>query len=123
MFFVESAALDILTVRRARRLEAEYITSELNPPIQTPDPLGDLDFVLQGEILDPGLPPAINAEGGQRLVNIFQRYETNIANGLFRTLQELERVQRMRQGERLPAPIAVDASVHDETGAIGLAIR
>ena len=116
MFFVESAALDMVRVRRARRLEAEYITSELNPPIQAPDPMPRLDLVLQGEILDPGLPAAINAESGQRLVSIFQRYETNIANRLFRTLHELERVQRMRQGERLPAPVAVDVSVHAETG-------
>ena len=116
-FLVKSAALDMVKWLRAPRVsKPEYITSELNPPIQAPDPMPRLDLVLQGEILDPGLPAAINAESGQRLVSIFQRYETNIANRLFRTLHELERVQRMRQGERLPAPVAVDVSVHAETG-------
>jgi len=114
-FLVKSAALDMVRWLRARRLEAEYITSELNPPLLAPDPLGDLSFVFQGQMLDPGLPAAISSESVQRLVNIFQRYETNIANRLFRTLHELERLQRMRQGESLPAPATVDVNVHAAT--------
>jgi hypothetical protein len=35
-----------------------------------------------------------------------------IALRLFRTLHELERRQRIRQGERLPAPVTVDVNVH-----------
>jgi hypothetical protein len=35
-----------------------------------------------------------------------------IALNLFRTLHELERVQRMRKGEQLPAPAAVDVTIH-----------
>src|SRR5437868_1098286 len=31
-FLVESVSLEILRLRRARRLEAEYITAMLNPP-------------------------------------------------------------------------------------------
>jgi hypothetical protein len=114
-YLVKAAALDMVRWLRARRLEAEYITSELNPPLHSPDPLLDLDLVFQRQMLDPGLPAAINAESGQRLVNIFQRYETNIANRLFRTLHELERLQRMRQGESLPAPATVDVNVHTAT--------
>ena len=67
-------------------------------------------------MLDPGLPAAISPESAQRLVGTFQRYESFFANRLFRILHELERLQRMRQGERLPAPVAVDVSVHAETG-------
>ena len=36
----------------------------------------------------------------------FQRYDTALENKLFRAMQ------RMRQGERLPAPTAVDVTVH-----------
>lgn len=115
-FLIKSAALDMVRWLRARRLEAEYITSELNPPIKAPDPLSGLDLVFEGQFLDPGLPAPMSSESGQRLVNIFQRYETNIANRLFRIFHELERLQRMRQGEHLPAPVSVDVSVRADTG-------
>ena len=112
MYLVESAALDMVRWLRARRLEAEYITSELNPPLEAPAPMGDLSDLFKGQLVDPGLPAAITSDSGQRLVNIFQRYETNTANRLFRTLHELERLQRMRRGEVLPAPSTVDVNVH-----------
>jgi hypothetical protein len=70
-----------------------------------------------GQVIDPGLPAAITAEAIQRMVT-FQRYESTSANRFFRILHELERWQRMRLGERLPAPVAVDISVHAETGAV-----
>ena len=115
MLLVESAALDMVRLRRARRLEAEYITSELNPPIHGPNLLGDDIELFQGAMLDPGLPAAIGFESAQRLVSVYQRYESSIALRLFRTLHELERLQRMRQGESLPAPVTVDVNVHADT--------
>ncbi len=110
--YVESIVLDMIKLRRARRLEAEYITSELNPPIREPNLLGDDLNLFQGALLDPGLPAALSFDSAQRLVTIYQRYETNIAIRLSRTLHELERLQRMRNGEKLPAPSIVDVSVH-----------
>jgi hypothetical protein len=117
-FLVESVALDMLRWLRARRLEAEYITSELNPPLHAPDPMSGLSLVLHGEVLDPGLPAAISAETAYRLVGVFQRYESFFANRMFRTLHELERLQRMRLGERLPAPVTMDVSVHDDAAVV-----
>ncbi len=117
-YLVKASALDMVRWMRARRLEADYITSELNPPLYAPDPMGDLNLIFQGQVLDPGIPAAISSDSGQRLVNIFQRYETNIANRLFKSLHELERLQRMRQGERLPAPTAVDVSIHTDTSIL-----
>jgi hypothetical protein len=58
-------------------------------------------------------------EGVQRLVNIFQRYEAAIALKLFRTLHELERVQRMRSGEQVPAPAAVDVTIQVDPSKVG----
>ncbi len=114
-FLVESAALDIVRLRRARRLEAEYITEVLNPPVREPGVLENLDRFDEGELVDPGLPATMHYEGVQRLVNTFQRYETAIALRLSRTLHELERVQRMRNGEQVPAPAAVDVTVTTHT--------
>jgi hypothetical protein len=109
IFLVESATLEIIRSRRARRLEAEFITAALNPPIYA---FPDLDELDNGPIVDPGLPAPMRCENVQRLVSVFQRYETMIALRLFRTLHELERRQRIRQGERLPAPVTVDVNVH-----------
>jgi hypothetical protein len=113
---VEAAASDMVRWARARRLEAEYITEVLNPPKHERDPLGDVLSDLQGRIVDPGVPAALKPGSVQCLVAIYQRYETIFANRLFRTLHEFERLQRLRLGERLPAPIAVDVSVRAETG-------
>ncbi|GEM_PF-2099758 len=107
---VESIALDMIRLRRARRLEAEYITSELNPPIHEPS-FDELDL-FKGALLDPGLPAALSFDGAQRLVTIYQRYETNISLRLSRHFNELERLQRMRKGEKLPAPRVLDLRVH-----------
>ena len=117
-FLVESAALDMVRLRRARRLEAEYITETLNPPIHgpgSPGPLGNLGQFDVGPLVDPGLPATMHYHGVQRLVNTFQRYETAIALRLSRTLHELERVQRMRKGEQVAAPAAVDVTVTTHT--------
>jgi hypothetical protein len=101
---VQSAALEIVRLSRARRLEAEHITSVLNPPNNK---LG----ISLDEIFDPGKPAAIDALDAQPLVNIFQRYESVIFNRLFRTLHELERRQRMRLGDSVPPPASLDVSV------------
>lgn len=112
-FLVRSAALATVRCRRAARLEAEYITSVLHPPICGPDLADMVEF--KGEVLDPGVPAAMNFESARPLVGVFQRYGTTSAHGLFRILHELERLQRIRQGENVPAPRTVDLSVHADT--------
>lgn len=113
------AAYDMTGWKRAQRLEGEYITHHLNPALREKDPIADLDFQFNGAIVDPGIPASIGAGCVQEIVKTHQRYQTNIANRLFRTLHEFEREQRMRGGETLPAPIAVDVSVSAETGSLG----
>ena len=117
-FLVESAALDMVRLQRARRLEAEYITAALNPPIHGPAPLENLNPFDVRPLVDPGLPATMRYDCVQRLVNTFQRYETAIALRLSRTLHELERVQRIRKGEQVPAPAAVDVTVTTHTFAV-----
>jgi hypothetical protein len=38
------------------------------------------------------------------------RYETKQEGQMYRAVSQLERVQRMRQGEDIPPPIAMDVS-------------
>jgi len=95
MFLVESAAVDMIRLRRAMRLEGEHITGELNPPIYKHyRPPADVD---------PGLPAAMKLAGVQSLA-IFQRYKGAALQRLFRILHEIERLLRMRHGEQLPSP-------------------
>jgi hypothetical protein len=117
-FLVQSLALDMVRWQGARRLQAEYVTGILHPARYEKNPMKNLDLAFNGPVLDPGLPPAISVASAQYLVGTYQRYESFFANRWFRTLHELERVQRMRQGECLPAPTAVDVTVRAETGTL-----
>jgi hypothetical protein len=112
MFLVESAAVEMVRLRRARRLEAEYLTEILNPPIES-GLMCELPPLVQ---VDPGLPSVMKLQSVQPLVSVFQRYESTIAHRLFRTLHELERLQRIRRGEKISAPAALDVNIHHDTG-------
>ena len=113
-FLVTLIALNIVRRKRVARLEAEYITGVLNPPIWTDQPTFDLGDIQNGVIADPGLPALITEEEVQILFTLFQRYATAIDQEIYRGMHELERVQRMRRGEQLAAPTAVDVTVHTE---------
>ena len=113
-FLLERIALTMIRLRRSARLEAEYITHLLNPPIygEAQEPLRMPLF--ERPLIDPGLPAPVASEKFEPLVRTFQRYETALENKLFRAMHEVERLRRMRLGEQLPAPVAVDVSVHTD---------
>jgi hypothetical protein len=111
-FLVESAALEMIRLRRARRLEAQHIDGSLNPPYGTVVPTSS----TYRPQIDSGLPASIKLEDVHPLVKLYQRYEAMGLQRFFRFVHELERLQRMRQGEQLAAPAALDVSVHHDTG-------
>ena len=117
-FLVERICLCMVRLRRAGRLEAEFITSEVNPPITKKiDGQLNRDFsLLTGKtvVIDPGLPAQLSTLALDSLVGQFQRYETAIENKLYRTMNQLERIQRIRLGEKIPAPASLDIDVHME---------
>lgn len=115
---VERIALCRVRLRRAAMLEAEFITAELNPPLtETSYPDGnDMAELLErynGKtvVLDPGLPARLSASDVE-ILQQFQRYETANENRLYRALNQLERLQRMRKGDKIPTPGALDVNVH-----------
>ncbi len=112
-FLRERMALLIVRLRRAPLLEAECITGALHPPTydETQNPLSMT--ALRGPLVEPGQPARIR-EGDFNCLLKLQRYETGLENMFFRCVNSLERLQRMKQGERLPAPAAVDVTVHHE---------
>lgn len=107
-------ALGMVRLKRAAWLEAEFTTVQLGLPITKTHPrlqqlLADAETV---EVIDPGLPSRLSSEGMDALVSKFGRYETQLENRPFRHLHELERLQRLRGGEHVPAPASVDVAVH-----------
>jgi hypothetical protein len=119
-FFVQRIAFHMIRLQRAERLEAEYITAEIHPPVLGPT-LPDPKNLLSGppEVIDPGIPAAIGPLGAVNLVAGFQRYETSIENKLYRAINELERMQRMRGGEYVPARQVLDVSLHSRSENMG----
>jgi hypothetical protein len=114
-FFIESMSLYMVRCMRARRLEAEYITGLLNPPLFERDPFAHLDLLDRGAVLDEGLPASILPGTMQSLVGQYQRYETHFSNLLFKTIKQLNQMQRMRRdGERKPTRTTTNVSARHE---------
>ena len=120
---VRHVAICIVRLRRAQMLEAEFITAQLNPALtETVYPNGKIPEwtkIIETDygktvVVDAGLPCRLGSSAVETLVNTFQRYETTIENKLYRALNQLERLQRIRRGDKIPAPAALDVNVHHE---------
>jgi hypothetical protein len=107
IFWVRRIAFCMTRLYRAARLEASYINAEMHPPSEEQDGVAPITP-------EPELSTAIGALSAINLVSGFQRYETAIENKLYRAIHELERKQRSRKGEFVPAPQSLDVSIHSE---------
>ena len=118
---VQQMAILTIRLRRARCLEAEAFTACLNPAktIHHPGSLTALDPKDFGwtETLDPGLPAQFSNAAIDEISRTILRYETATENKLFRWQNQFERLQRLRRGEKLPAPASVDVNV--DAGGVG----
>ena len=107
IFWVRRIAFCMTRLDRAARLEANYINAEIHPPSQEQECTTPISPELR-------FSAAIGALSAINLVSGFQRYESAIENKLYRAIHELERIQRMRKGEFVPAPQSLDVSIHSE---------
>jgi hypothetical protein len=115
-FLTRRIALGMVRLRRVTLLEAEFLTAQLNPPV-TETQLSPVNAIAEMDadqtvVLDPGIPARLAAAAADALVNTFSRYETAIENKLFRAMNQLERLQRLRRGEHVPAPVSADVGIH-----------
>jgi len=100
MHFVRAIASDMTRITRARKIETDYInewTYEPEPPL------------LFDGIVEPKLRS--QRDVAETLVRTYQRYEQTFVTRLIKHLHELERLQRMRRGEAISAPTAVDVDI------------
>ena len=122
-FLVETAALETVRVRRARRCEAEFLNGLMHPArYQSNTPLTDIfkgtpDEIKPPTLIDPGLPPSIDVQHFGKLA-VYSRYETTSLKNFYRALHENERLGRMREGEHVPAPIALDVTINEGSGPL-----
>jgi hypothetical protein len=112
---VQQIALLMIRIRRARRLEAEAFTAHLNPAKTIHHPgsafADPCELVGWTETLDVGLPAQVSNDAIDGINRTVLRYETSIENKLFRWQNQLERLQRLRRGEEIPAPTSIDLNV------------
>jgi hypothetical protein len=91
--------------RLKRLLKVEAATMERQRQFQLRQ---ELNFeVHQDQIERKAIQDMIANDHIEKLL----RYETSIERGVYKALHELQRLQAIRMGERLPAPLVVDVDV------------
>jgi len=104
---VERIAIYYLRLFRAGKAEKEYVMSCLDPTEDgiTLTPLGRI-----------GYKPVVQREHIEHLGRVYHRYESSIENRLYKAMHELERLQRIRKGEDVHAPILLE--LQNENGFV-----
>jgi hypothetical protein len=82
---VERIAVNYLKLFRLRKAEDEYMQACLHQSVVR-NLIPDIKF---DEVIVEGYKPQIHPENVEKLVNIYQRYETAIENRIYRAMREL----------------------------------
>ena len=100
---VERIAIHYLRLFRLSKAENELMKTALDPEIGMNIEIG---------IIKEGYKSVVGPEIVNNLGNIYFRYEKSIENRLYKSIHELERLQRIRKGEKISAPIVGDMNIH-----------
>jgi hypothetical protein len=100
MHWVKTIAWEMIRMPRAQKMEADFINESSYEPEPPPSFEGIVATRLrpQRDVIET-------------LVRYYQRYEATYFSNLIKALHELERLQRRRKGEAVPAPAALDLTV------------
>ncbi|MDQ3098303.1 MAG: hypothetical protein M3Q44_00995 [bacterium] len=99
------------------KAEKEYIKAIYDPP-HVVGSRWDYQGLPDPDAKLVGYAPRITDEHIVKVTNIYSRYETTIQSKMYKALHELERLQRMRKGDNVTAPVAVDVEV-EKMGSFG----
>jgi hypothetical protein len=101
MHWVKTIAWEMIRMPRAQKMEADFINESSYEPEPPPSFEGIVATRLrpQRDVIET-------------LVRYYQRYEATYFSNLIKALHELERLQRRRKGEAVPAPAALDVNFH-----------
>jgi hypothetical protein len=95
---VERIATCCIKLYRLAKAENEHIKTTLHPE--------EVEWTFNSS--KDGYSPEVDSKAVEKLVNIYARYEITIENRMYKALHELERIQRMRKGDLVNAPVTVD---------------
>jgi len=110
---VEKLAQTYLRLQRCARAEAEYHIRTWERPLTD-------HFRIREEVQRRSLNMYVSnfsRADFQRSVELFARYDTTLTNQMIKLIHEIERLQRLRLGERVPPPLAADVTVHRDAPA------
>lgn len=100
---VERIITNLWRLKRAVRIEKEMIENSV----------GKKDYLIK--IKERTLGYVYQWDLAEKSAFLpFLRYESSIERALYKALHELERLQAIRKGEKIPKPIAVDVSVNED---------
>ena len=103
---VDRITSNLWRLRRALKVEKEMMYEDCHPKISFPS-LDEENGKNLGEALSYDFA---NYDTYGKLI----RYETSIERGFYKALHELQRLQAMRNGQSVPAPLAVDIDFNKE---------
>lgn len=107
---VEQVACTYLRLQRSARAEAEFHT-------ETWQRKTGYTFDRYAQKKGQGLHASwFDSNRFERSVALFMRYNTALTNQFMKLLHEIERMQRLRSGEKVPPPLAADVTVRVEEG-------
>jgi hypothetical protein len=97
---VKNIAIEQMKMQRATRMEANHIDQSVS-------------YAERPPLYDGSIQPQLGTdrEITETLIRV-QNYGSNSLNKFLKMLHELERLQRRRLGEAVPAPTALDINLH-----------
>lgn len=91
---VERIATHFVKLKRVTKAEGEYIRSILDPTSFQHKIDPELQKMVDGMgTLHSGYVPKVNADAVEKLLNVYNRYETSIENRFYKAIRELRELR------------------------------
>ncbi|MBP7936796.1 MAG: hypothetical protein KA354_19310 [Phycisphaerae bacterium] len=112
-WLVEQISLLMVRIKRAAEIEKDCMAQLIRDRVEMLEDLRTYtDSCGLPRFVRTPIEDELTTEHIRTLNESVGRYETALENKLYRELHELERLQRQRQGESVPAPAAGDLNIH-----------
>ncbi|MGO8702578.1 MAG: hypothetical protein ACLQVA_02075 [Candidatus Brocadiia bacterium] len=106
---VETLAMTYLRMQRCARAEAEYHVATWEEPAREDHPLAWEELRKRRKRGERAV--VFREEKFKRMVELIGLYNARLTNQFLKTLHEIERCRRLRQGENVPPPVVADVTI------------
>ncbi len=111
---VDRIAVYYVKLFRGAKAENEYMQSILNPHQSYVKDLMPAPSFSEVIVTNVGYTPIVKQEAVEKLSGTYLRYEIALENRMYKAIHELQRLQAVRNGEKVPPPLAIDVDVSGE---------